>query len=412
LRNKLLQIQNDNEKFIEWETTYNFPGAGVRTICFNAQPIEKENDEKLMLLAFNDITIRKEVEKIEKRNSDNLRTILGKIPQITTTASPDGVITYFNQSFLDYSGLTLSEALSLGWESVIQPEMLNEVKKVWAHCIKTGEDFNMEVLLKRKSDNTYRWHLNRRLAIFNDEGTVSSWVGTAVDIHDQKTKDQAKDEFIAIASHELKTPLTTAKAFIQLIEMDMKETNDKDLIYAQKAGAAIERLNDLIGELMDVSQLQNGELDLDITSFNFNAMVSDAVEAVQYISSDHQILSEGEINDPVKGDKERLKQVIVNLLSNAVKYSPKSKKVFINMEEKKGLVKVSVKDTGIGVRKQSLEKIFERYYREEQRALHFQGMGIGLFISYEIILRHHGKIWAESEPGEGSTFYFTIPIAQ
>jgi signal transduction histidine kinase len=290
--------------------------------------------------------------------------------------------------------------------------MLNEVKKVWAHCIKTGEDFNMEVLLKRKSDNTYRWHLNRRLAIFNDEGTVSSWVGTAVDIHDQKTKDQAKDEFIAIASHELKTPLTTAKAFIQLIEMDMKETNDKDLIYAQKAGAAIERLNDLIGELMDVSQLQNGELDLDITSFNFNAMVSDAVEAVQYISSDHQILSEGEINDPVKGDKERLKQVIVNLLSNAVKYSPKSKKVFINMEEKKGLVKVSVKDTGIGVRKQSLEKIFERYYREEQRALHFQGMGIGLFISYEIILRHHGKIWAESEPGEGSTFYFTIPIAQ
>lgn len=412
LRNQLLRIQNNNENFIEWESTYNFPGAGMRTICFNAQRIEKENDEKLILLAFNDITIRKEVEKIEKRNSDNLKLILGKIPQITSTASPDGTMTYFNQRFLDYSGLTLSEALSSGWEPVIKPEMLNDFKKAWGHSIETGEDFNMEILIKRKSDNTYRWHLSRAIAILNDEGNVTSWVGAAVDIHDQKTKEEEKDEFIAIASHELKTPLTTAKAYIQLIETDMKETDDKDLPFVQKAAAAIDRLNDLIGELMDVSKIQNGELDLNITSFNFNEMVRDAVQSIQYVSFDHQIILEGEIKDPVTGDKERLKQVVVNLLSNAVKYSPKSKKVHINIEEKEGLVKVSVKDTGIGIRKQSLEKIFERYYREEQRVLHFQGLGIGLFISFEIIQRHHGKIWAESEPGEGSTFYFTIPIEQ
>jgi two-component system CheB/CheR fusion protein len=412
LRSQLLRIQNNNEKFIEWEVTYNFPAAGMRTICFNAQPIQKENDEKLILLAFNDTTIIKEIERVERRNSDNLKLILGKIPQITFTTSPDGAVTYFNQFFLDYSGLALSEALSWGWESVIKPEMLNDVKEAWEHCIETGKDFSMEILLKRKSDNTYRWHLSRAVAILNDEGKVISWVGAAVDIHDQKTKEQAKDEFISIASHELKTPLTTAKAYIQLLEMGMKETNDKDLIFAQKAGASIERLNDLIGELMDVSKIQNGKLELNVASFNFKAMVSEAVESIQYVSPDHHILLSGEIGEPVKGDRERLQQVVVNLLSNAVKYSPKSKKVHVNIEKKEGVVKVSVTDTGIGIRKESLEKIFERYYREEQRAVHFQGLGIGLFISYEIIQRHNGKIWAQSEAGKGSTFYFTIPIAQ
>jgi len=412
LRYQLLRIQNDKEKFIEWEVTHNFPVAGIRTICINAQPIQKANDENLILLAFEDISIRKEIERVEKRYSDNLKMILEKIPQITSTASPDGLVTYFNQYFLDYSGMTFGEAISSGWESIVKPEMLNEVKKQWSHSIETGEDFSMEILFKRKSDNTYRWHLSRTIAILNEEGIITSWVGAAVDIHDQKTKEEAKDEFISIASHELKTPLTTVKAYVQLLEMGMKKTNNDDLIFAQKAGESIDRLNDLIGELMDVSKIQNGKLELDVTSFDFNAMISDTVKSVQYLSIEHQIVLSGKINKPVKGDKERLKQVVINLLGNAVKYSPKSKKVLINIELKKGVVKVSVKDTGIGIRKQSLEKIFERYYREEQRAIHFQGLGIGLFISYEIIQRHSGKIWAQSVPGKGSTFYFTIPVSQ
>ncbi len=412
LRSHLLRMQNGNEKFIEWEDTYDFPAIGMRTLCFNAQPIQKENEENLILLAFNDITIRKEIERVEKRNSDNLKIILGKIPQITSTASADGKMTYFNQFYLDYSGLTFAEAISSGWEKVVNPGDLEEMRKAWDHSVATGEDFNMEVLFRRESDGTYRWHLSRAIAILDDEGKVTSWVGAAVDIHDQKTKDQAKDEFMSIASHELKTPLTTAKAYIQLLEMDMKETNDKNLIFAQKARASIDRLNELIGELMDVSKIQNGKMELNVTSFDFGAMVSEALKSIEYVSPDHQLLLTGEIKKPVKGDKDRLQQVVINLLSNAVKYSPKSKKVMINIELNKKVVKVSVKDTGIGIRKESIEKIFERYYREEQRAIHFQGLGIGLFISQDIVQRHGGKIWAESVAGKGSTFNFTIPVSQ
>ncbi|MEO9004828.1 MAG: ATP-binding protein, partial [Ginsengibacter sp.] len=118
----------------------------------------------------------------------------------------------------------------------------------------------------------------------------------------------------------------------------------------------------------------------------------------------------GEIPEPVTGDMERLRQVISNLLTNAIKYSPQADKVFVNTVLENGEVKVSVTDSGIGIRKENLEKVFVRYFREEQRVTHFQGLGIGLHISYEIIQRHGGKLWAESETGKGSTFYFTIPI--
>jgi two-component system CheB/CheR fusion protein len=410
LRKQLLEIKLGNQKFLELEITYTFPLAGKRTICFKAQPIQKENGENRILLALDDITLRKEKESAEKKYSEELIKLLENIPQITLTASADGAITYFNKFFLDYSGMTFDEALKKGWEPLIKPEMLDEFKKSWGQVLQTGEDFKMELQLKKKNENTYRWHLYRASPIRNDKGDITSWVGAATDLHDQKTREQVKDEFMSIASHELKTPLTTAKAYIQLLQMGMEETNNKDLVYAQKAGASINRLNDLIGELLDVSKIQNGKLNLNFASFNFNEMMTDAIESVQCSSPSHNIVRSGVINEPVTGDKERLQQVVVNLLSNAVKYSPEANKVIVTIGKEKGKVKVSVKDRGIGIRRENLWKIFERYYREEERAIHFQGLGIGLYISYEIIQRHKGKLWAEINGGRGSTFYFTVPI--
>jgi two-component system CheB/CheR fusion protein len=412
LSSQLLRIQKGDEKFLEWELTYNFPKVGQRTICFNAQPVQKENAANWILLAFNDISERKDREKIGKKNAEDLKNILENMPLITFTASPAGLVTYFNEFFLNYSGITITEALGSGWtkNEVIKPDMFDDVVKRWKHAMETGEGFNAEVRLKRKSDNMYRWHLGRAAAIRNEEGVITSWVGAAIDIHDQKTKEEAKDEFISIASHELRTPLTTAKAYIYLLQDSMKKSNYKDLIFAQKAGTSIDRLNDLVGELLDVSKIQNGMLHLSISEFNFNDMVADAIEGAQYTSPDHTITCTGHINKPVTGDKERLQQVVINLLTNAVKYSPNDDKVLVNLAEENGSVKVSVKDGGIGILKENLDKIFERYYREEERSVRFQGLGIGLSICYEIIQRHKGKIWAESNHDKGTTFYFTIPI--
>jgi two-component system CheB/CheR fusion protein len=410
LRTRLLTIQTANEKFLEWEVTYRFPFAGERTICFNAQPIQEQNGQNWILLAFHDITSRKEIENFEKKNAEDLKKILENMPQITSTASPDGSVTYFNKFFLNYSGMSCTEALERGWEPVIKPEMLVEFSKSRSQSIATGKDFNLELQLKRKSDNMYRWHLWRSSAIRNDKGSITTWIDAAIDIHDLKTKEESKDEFMSIASHELKTPLTAAKIYIQMLQMDLEETNDKNLVFAQKANASIDKLNYLIAELLDISKIQSGKFPLNITTFNFNDMLSYAIECVQCESPDHNIIKTGHIQHVIEGDKERLQQVVINLLTNAVKYSPKAHKVFINVVQEGQEVKVWIKDSGIGIRKENLGKIFERYYREEERAVHFQGLGIGLYISYAIIQRHNGKLWAESEVGKGSTFYFTMPI--
>jgi len=410
LRSHLLEIQTERERFIEWEVTYTFPFAGKRTICFNAQPVQKENGKKWVLLAFDDITLWKEKEILEQKYSENLRQILESIPQITLAAHPDGAITYFNRFYLEYTGMTLADAVEEGWESIIKPEMAENVMAKWKHSIVTGEDFNMEVQLLRKKDNMYRWHLIRTTAIRNNEGLISSWVGAAIDFHDQKIRDLEKEEFMSIASHELKSPLTSAKAYLQLLEANLDKNDGTNLYYAKRAASSIERLNDLVGELLDASKIQNGRLNLNIATFDFNEMLSSAVEEVQFVSPHHTILKTGEIPQPVAGDRQRLKQVVINLLSNAVKYSPESDKVVIaaNLEDRK--IRVSVKDSGIGIRKEDIGKIFELYYRVEERRYKFHGLGIGLSIAHEIVERHKGKMWVESEPEKGSCFLFTMPI--
>ncbi len=408
LKEQLVKVQQRRENFLEWETTYTFPVIGERTICFNAQPIPEEDGRQLILLALDDITLRKEAEKVQSFHE--LTMILESIPQTTFSATAGGAFTYFNDFFLEYSGMPLSKALESGWMPVIHPDQSQEVSAAWEHSIQTLENFSMEFQLRRKRDGMYRWHLCRATAIITNDGVVSSWVGTATDIHEQKEKEKAKDEFISTAGHELKTPLTSVKAYIQLVQHSMRQKHNPDVIYADKADAAIERLNNLVAELLDVTKIQHGKLGMNISAINFDNMLADAVDSVQISSKKHKIILSGKIKRKIKGDEDRLKQVVINLLTNAIKYSPGEDKIYVNAAVENGSVKVAVKDNGIGINKKNLNKIFDRYYREEGQELHFQGLGVGLSIAKEIIQRHDGKIWAESEPGNGSTFYFTLPL--
>ncbi len=190
----------------------------------------------------------------------------------------------------------------------------------------------------------------------------------------------------------------------------MEAEDDKNLFLAKKADDSISKVNKLVAELMDVSKIQNGKLNLNITDFDFNEMISGAIDEVQFSSPSHSFILSGKIDQTITADMQRLQQVLINLLTNAVKYSPRADKVFVNVIQIMNGIRVSVADSGIGIQKENLHKVFERYFREESTAVHFQGLGIGLSICYEIIQRHKGNIWAESQLGQGSTFYFTIPL--
>jgi PAS domain S-box-containing protein len=343
-----------------------------------------------------------------QKGEENLKLVLESLPQITSTSSADGTNIFFNKFFFEYSGLSKEEATINGWNSILHPEEIDEVLNQWEECKKRGCDFYREIRLKRKSDGVYRWHISHITPIKNNKGEIVQWIATATDIHEQKIKEQKKDEFLSIASHELKTPLTSVSAYLQLLQITPHEDIERSTLYTEKALQSVERLKELISELLDVSKIQNGKLNLNMTTFNFTKMVNECIEATQYTGSKHMILRSGEIAGDFYGDEERLKQVVINLLSNAIKYSPDAETVEVDLSEKDGEITVSVKDYGIGISADNLKRIFERYYRVEGQDIHFQGLGIGLFISMDIIQRHDGKLYVESEPGKGSTFYFTL----
>ena len=219
-----------------------------------------------------------------------------------------------------------------------------------------------------------------------------------------------KEEFIGLASHELKTPVTSLSGYLQILNRTLPDT-DRNKPFLQKALLQVKKLSELISDLLDVSKIETGQLPLSFSNFNITQIVQETIELIQYSTKTHQIiLQQPEQEILISADKQRIEQVIVNLLSNAIKYSPKEKLVNVTISATPDKVKVAVQDYGMGILKEHQERIFSRFYRVEELASHISGLGIGLYISKEIITRHHGKLWLDSEPEKGSTFFFEIPL--
>ena len=356
---------------------------------------------------FRDITEQRKSERVIKESEERFRSLAQTLPQLVWMTDAQGNQEFASSRWKEYTGIDTGGEKE--WREMVHPDDYDGITAAWIHSLSTQTVYKADVRLKNKAGE-YRWHTVIGEPVLDNENKIVKWVGAFTDIQEQKIKEEKKDEFISIASHEMKTPLTTAKAYLQMLELLLDEKNEDAKLYAKKASQSANRLNELISELLDVSKIRLGKLNYTFTSFNFDEMIESTVENMQLTSQTHTIIKTGKVCDEVTGDKERLQQVVINLLTNAIKYSPGSEKVFINLTLEKDKITLSVKDAGIGIAQQSLDKIFEKYHRVEEHAVHFQGLGIGLFISYEIIQRHHGKLWAESEPGKGSTFYFTIPV--
>lgn len=364
-----------------------------------------EKDNNKVAIIFTDVTERKKAEMELKVSEERFRSLTETIPQMVWMTDAIGNSEYLSSQWTKYAGEMPKADY---WAAMCHPDDINVSLKAWEKSVTTGENFTSEVRLKNKAGE-YRWHVTIGIPLRDDSGEIIKWVGSVADTHDQKLKEQKKDEFISIASHEMKTPLTSVKAYLQLLEMSLDES-DQNFIYAKKALQANERLNKLIGELLDASKIQHGKLNFTNSIFDFDTMINDTIENVQHSSITHKIIKNGFIHKQFLGDKDRLQQVLINLLTNAIKYSPKANEVIVKIEEQNNHLQISVIDKGIGVPDKHLEKVFERYYRIEEHSNHFQGLGIGLYISFDIISRHNGKMWVESISGEGSTFHFILPF--
>lgn len=221
-----------------------------------------------------------------------------------------------------------------------------------------------------------------------------------------------KDEFIGLASHELKTPLASLNGYLQIIDRELKDA-DPNKIFIQKALQQINKLSRLIADLLDVSKIETGKLPFSFSSFDICELMEEVIDLMKYTSRSHRI----ELNCDLKqlmvlADRQRIEQVVINLISNAIKYSSNANLVKVMVYEKEESAIVAVQDFGIGINKKQQGHIFSRFYRVDDLDTHISGLGIGLYISKEIIMRHHGKITVSSEPGAGSTFVFEIPRKQ
>src|SRR5947209_5758325 len=259
-----------------------------------------------------------------------------------------------------------------------------------------------------------RWSLTKSRPVIDEYGKV---VFAITIIHDMTARilaEQRKDEFISMASHELKTPVTSLKGFTHVLQRRLTKLGDEQgLHFLARMDAQLDRLTKLISDLLDISRMQVGKLSLDVEAVDVDALVSETVENLQAATSTHRLIMEGRTEAQVLGDKDRLGQVLINLVTNAVKYSPNADRVIVHLstDEDQQHAVISVQDFGIGIAETHHQNIFEQFYQvTDSEGKTYPGLGIGLHISQEIVKRHHGRMWVESRKGEGATFYVALPL--
>lgn len=232
------------------------------------------------------------------------------------------------------------------------------------------------------------------------------------EIIERKKLEKQKDEFIGMASHELKTPVTSIKAYTQVLQFRFrKEQNVKATELLSKMDAQLDKLSNLISDLLDVTKMEGGKLHFHESYFDLNELIEEIAEEMQRTTSKHKIEKMLTTSKSLFGDRERIGQVITNFLTNAIKYSPQSDRIVIKTTMATNNVIISIQDFGVGIPESAQKKVFERFFRVGGlRQETYPGLGLGLYISSEIIKRHYGKIWVESKKGKGSTFSFSLPI--
>jgi PAS domain S-box-containing protein len=322
----------------------------------------------------------------------------------------EGVITSWNRGAEQIFGYTEEEMIGQPVLKLI-PEDRHYEEPIILSRLSKGERIEHYETIRQRKDGSQLYVSLTISPIRNKAGEIIGVSKIARDITEQKHDEQRKSDFIGMASHELKTPLTSLTALIQVLQQKLRDSDGFTTNVLTKAHLQTKKMSALINGFLNVSRLESGKLSIEKQSFDLNTLINELIEETQLTVSSHAFVFESPEKIIVNADREKIGSVLSNLLSNAVKYSPKGGTVTTKLSRTNGEVIVIVKDEGIGINRQDIDRLFDRYYRvQNENTRHISGFGVGLYLSAEIIQRHGGRIWAESEKGNGSTFYFTLPL--
>lgn len=358
-------------------------------------------------VSFSDITNRKKAEEARVLIEEKFHTLTEAMPQMVWITDPDGMVNYFNRNWVERTGTKLEDNLGAGWLNVIHPDDRAHTAEVWEKAL-TSKLYDVEYRV-RMADGNYRWHVARGVPTIGEDGKIKQWVGTTTDIHQQKETQyelqravQSRDDFLSMASHELKTPLTVIKLQSELAKRNLKQPS-------AAIERNIERITRLVDDMLDISRISTGKLNLETEKVNVRELMDESIERLKPLLADAGCeLKYSAIDDVIiSADRFRLEQVIINLLTNAMRYG-KGKPVIVTTSSTPEKVTISVKDNGSGIDPADHERIFERFERATSTAGN-SGLGLGLFIVKIIVELHRGSIRVNSELGKGAEFIVEFP---
>jgi PAS domain S-box-containing protein len=395
---------------------------------FGIVPKFNDRQEVEYLVPFGmDISDREAAKQALKQREHELELITKVIPQQIWTAAKDGHLDYINQRWQDYTGLNLEQMREQGWASIVHPDELPVVRQSWIQAVETNTQFALEIRLRR-AEGTYDWFLCKARPLRNEQGEIVRWYGTNTSITKikeleqkllQQTEDliqanQLKDEFLAVVSHELRTPLNPILGWSQLL-LAGKLNADRMV-----QGIAIIERNaklqaQLIDDLLDVSKILQGKLNLNKVALNLESVIRAALSTVQLTAEAKSIQIKTEFESDigqVLGDAARLQQIMWNLIANAVKFTPEKGQIVIKLKRIDTQALIEVVDTGRGIEPEFIPYVFDRFRQADSaNTREFGGLGLGLAIVRHLCELHEGTV-AVSSPGlnQGATFSVRLPL--
>ncbi len=380
---------------------------------------------------------QRELEDLQRANDARYHALAEAMPLLVWTARPDGALDSFNRRWVDYTGMSAAQSEGWGWLDAVHPEDVQRCRAAWTAAVQEGVGSEIECRFRRSSDGSYRWHLGRSVPVRGPTGELSRWVGTLTDIDDQKrlSTENARlyqnaqksmleaqeaillrDEFLSVASHELKTPLTPLNLTLTALERAVEqratplERIARDLSTARRH---VRKLAALVEGLLDVSRIRAGKLELTLENVDLREVIQEVVSrfAPQAAQAGSELVPQLPEED-LSGcwDRLRLEQIVTNLISNALKYGA-GKPVELRLVGTSDQVTLIVRDQGIGMQADVLGRIFGRFERGHSNR-NYGGLGLGLYIARQIVVALGGAISVQSAPGKGSTFTVQLPRAR
>jgi PAS domain S-box-containing protein len=387
-------------------------GVLVNDAAITGSPLDGLKQELLVIFCslLGNIVEHKQTEEALAQSEEQLRRITDNMLDIICQTDEDGIIQFASPSCWNTLRYAPSELVGQSIYAGIHPD---DVEYVKAAIYDVGR---VEYRYQR-ADGTYIWLETLSNLLFDDTSQLVGMIFASRDItkrkeaeHELQELNRLKTEFLSTAAHELRTPLVSIRGFTELLLTrkldDTRQSRYLTLINDQSA-----QLGKIVDDLLDISRLEAKQgLTLKLEPLDIPGLINTALALFNETSSNHTIKLEIlETLPAVAADADRLSQVLKNLLSNAIKYSPQGGTITITAQGLPGYVKVGISDQGLGMTPEQQVHLFEKFYRADASNTAIGGTGLGLAICKLIIELHGGKIWAESDYGSGSTFYFTVP---